>query len=283
MNFHETTVTGSAFLPCWHGAFTSQWHVAFSCSRSPSSSFLSQAFLICGIKCSFSLSPAVPNRQDKCCFWHQKEHLTWCPRKLRPRWSRTPPAALRSGIQWRSRLILQAPLNVLRAQATSQRALSASDLLVTAESRERRPADGTVNYRLHGGSDFFTGLNERQLRAGLQSSGPGVSGAAELSSLCPWLAWGSGQVTGLTRPSLAGDHMQRSPTSKADLPVRGDGRSPWGMSVTDSNGSFLHWEAWEGWATLPRLTATPPGFWHQVVLPVNKRQGLFHEQSGNGP
>lgn len=133
------------------------------------------------------------------------------------------------------------------AQATSQRALSASDLPVTAESRERGPADGAVKYRLHRGSDFFTGPNERQLRAGLQPSDPGVSGAAELSSLCPRLEWGSGQVTGLTRPSLAGDHMQRSPTSEADPPVRGDGRSPRGMSVTDSSGSFLHCEAWEGW------------------------------------
>lgn len=97
----------------------------------------------------------------------------------------TPRAALRSGIQPRSRLILQAPLNVHWAQATSQRALSASDLPVTAESRERGPADGAVKYRLHRGSDFFTGPNERQLRAGLQPSDPRVSRAVELSSLCP--------------------------------------------------------------------------------------------------
>ena len=179
--------------------------------------------------------------------WPQKEHLAWCPGKSRPRWFRNPPAALRRGIQLWSLLILQVLLKVHQAQVTSQWALSVSDLPVTAESQESVPADGAVKYRLHWGSDFFTGSNEKQLRAGLQPSDPGVSGAVELSCLCPWLAWSSGQVTWLTRPSLSGDHMQRSPTTEADPPVRWDGRSPRGTSVTDRNGSFLHCEAWEGW------------------------------------
>lgn len=86
--------------------------------------------------------------------WPQKEHLTWCPRKSRPRWFRNPPAALRRGIQPRSRLILQVLLKVHRAQLTSQRALSISDLAATAESRESGHADGAVKYCLHWGNNF---------------------------------------------------------------------------------------------------------------------------------
>lgn len=178
-----------------------------------------------------------------------------------------------------SRLILQVLLKVHRAQANIAAQLPGAslDLAATAESRESGHADGAVKYCLH---------SRQQLQArrkAAQGRTPTLRPSSQRVASLPLTRMVSaGDLTHQAQP-CRGSHAEIAHHRGRPTRGEGDGRSPWGTSVTHSNGSFLLCEAREGWDDSAQTHCDTPGFWHQAALPVDKRGGLFHEHSGSGP
>ena len=137
-------------------------------------------------------------------------------------------------------------LKVHWAEVTSPGALSSSDPSVTGEGRQGRHADCKAKYRFHRSRDFFTGSKERQLRAVLKHLDPGGNRAASLS-------WSLPLTCGATLGRWPASPGSTSPVVICRVlpPQRrsweGTERAHREQSVSDSNCSFLHCEAREGW------------------------------------
>lgn len=208
--------------------------------------------------------------------WPQKEHLTWCPRKSRPRWFRNPQQHWGGGIQPWS-LDPAGPSQVHRAQLTSQRALSISDLAATAESRGER----ACRWR----REILPSLRQQHQARMKGSSGrtPTLRPRSQACRVSAPDSYGTpGRWPDSPGPALPGITCRDRPPPRQTHPWEGTEGAHGGTSVTLSLDSFLLCEAREGWTTSAQTHCDTPGFWHQAALPVDKRR-TFPWTAGRAP